>query len=396
MTAPAGDPPDPPDAATLLALDADAWATVVAAARGALAALDDADRDVRLRRLAASPVSRLAAGGMRRELARAVAAGGPLWHAMTDRDGATLEQALAAGVTRARTADAEAATTDGADVGAADRAERLRREKARSKRLLEERDAARRALEGAEARADAAEARAAGLVADLEAARAEVAQLRDELAEARAGQAAAVARERRRAAGERHELEEEVRRLRRSEERRRERARRAADPGRGRPPAAAAPAPAPPPTAGGRPTVLPRGVAPGTTAAAELLLRPPRRLVVDGYNVTRTHRPDLDLERQRDWLVGVVAGLAARRRLDDPLVVFDGAGGAASTTRVRGVRVRFSPAELSADDDIVFDVAAADPALPITVVTDDRELAGRVAEYDVDVLGTQPFLWAAT
>lgn len=405
------DPDAPPEAVALLSLGADAWATVVAAARRALASIDEADRDPRLRRLAASPVSRLAAGGMRRDLARAIAAGGRLWRTMADGDDGALGAALAAD---GDVADATAGDPDAAG-GRDDNAEsppaqarRERRDKDRARRLVAERDRARRALRGAEARAVAAEERVGALEASIAELRATVASLQDALAAAETDRAAAVERERRRAAGAVHDLEEELRRLRRRDQQRRERDRRrvggaagsaitdvAGAASAGVAAGVASPRRSDPEPRGGRPTRLPDGVVPGTREAAEALLHPPRHVVVDGYNVSRTHRPDLDLEQQREWLVGVLRGLAARRRLT-PLVVFDGAGNAPTERTARGVRVRFSPAGHTADDEIHLDVAATEPDLPVTVVTDDRELRDRVRAHHVDLLGTREFLWAAS
>jgi predicted RNA-binding protein with PIN domain len=118
----------------------------------------------------------------------------------------------------------------------------------------------------------------------------------------------------------------------------------------------------------------------------ELLGLPRAHLVVDGYNVTKTTWPDLSLERQRERLLGGVASLAARTGVE-ATIVFDAGetGDTASRPLVappRGVRVRFSPAGVIADDVIRELLHLEPPGRPVVVVTSDRELAG-----DVERLG---------
>jgi predicted RNA-binding protein with PIN domain len=115
----------------------------------------------------------------------------------------------------------------------------------------------------------------------------------------------------------------------------------------------------------------------------ELLVLPRAHLVVDGYNVTKTTWPDLPLERQRERLLAGVAGLAARTGVEST-VVFDAAetGDAATRPLVaapRGVRVRFSPVGVIADDVIRELLHLEPPGRPVVVVTSDRELATDVA-----------------
>jgi predicted RNA-binding protein with PIN domain len=118
----------------------------------------------------------------------------------------------------------------------------------------------------------------------------------------------------------------------------------------------------------------------------ELLALPRAHLVVDGYNVTKTTWPDLPLERQRERLLGGVAGLAARTGVEST-VVFDAAETGDATTRPlvappRGVRVRFSPVGVIADDVIRELLHLEPPGRAVVVVTSDRELA-----TDVERLG---------
>ncbi len=118
----------------------------------------------------------------------------------------------------------------------------------------------------------------------------------------------------------------------------------------------------------------------------ELLRLPRAHLVVDGYNVTKTTWPELPLDRQRDRLLAGVASLAARTGVE-VTVVFDAADTGEAGTRPlvsapRGVRVRFSPVGVIADDVIRELLHLEPPGRPVVVVTSDRELAG-----DVERLG---------
>jgi predicted RNA-binding protein with PIN domain len=116
-------------------------------------------------------------------------------------------------------------------------------------------------------------------------------------------------------------------------------------------------------------------------ALLEELLRVPRaHLIVDGYNVTKNTWPELPLDRQRDRLVTGAAALLARTGAEIT-VVFD----AAETTNrplvapPRGVRVRFSPFGVIADDVIRDLVAAEPPGRAVVVVSSDQAVARDVA-----------------
>lgn len=107
-------------------------------------------------------------------------------------------------------------------------------------------------------------------------------------------------------------------------------------------------------------------------------------LVIDGYNVTRADpaTKGMSLEEQREALV---RRLAARGSsilgAGDILLVFDGAGGDASATgrhRIGNVEVRFART-CSADDEIVS--VAKKTAQKVVLVSDDVELARRVAAH---------------
>ena len=111
----------------------------------------------------------------------------------------------------------------------------------------------------------------------------------------------------------------------------------------------------------------------------QYLALPRARLVIDGYNVTKSTWPTLSLEAQRTRLLTLLPGLVARTSAETT-VVFDAAG---SDTRPvvaapRGVKVLFSPVGVIADD-VIRDLVAAEPSgRVVVVVTEDRELADDV------------------
>ena len=407
----AGPTSAPPDAAVLTALDADSWAALLPYLRAVLMDIDDERLGAAGVRLRAAPTGRLAGGQGRRELCELVIAP-DLWSAIR-------AEILAIDPVPDGVAWIVAGTPEPADIppmpGPADapghpsgdrERKRALRDRERLRTAREERDAARRRADGAEARADAA-------VRDLEAARGELGTLRQRVEEleqqvidADGDRNRAVERERRRRDAEVAELRGQLAELRRTEERRRDEERRQADERRrGSSERSEADRPRDEtldPDGGsvatstrivpGRPSRLPPGVVPGTTEALDLYLHRGRRVLVDGYNVTLKHRPELDLERQRAWLVQALANLARQRGVH-PTVVFDGAaaGGQQRSGGGREVRVRFSGDDITADDDIVFELESTDE--PVLVVTNDRELTQRCQQSGADVVPADQFIW---
>lgn len=122
--------------------------------------------------------------------------------------------------------------------------------------------------------------------------------------------------------------------------------------------------------------------APGDDPALldELLALPQVHLVVDGYNVTKTAWPTAPLHSQRQRLVTALGALVAQRRVE-VTVVFDGAelSGPVQLSQPRGVRIRFSPPGVIADEVIRQLVRAEPPGRPVVVVSSDREVAESVA-----------------
>lgn len=396
--------PPPPAVQDLLAIPADDWAWLLVRVRRAWQDLDDAVAGPEVQRLRASPASRLAGGRMRQALAGLVAGGGAPWSAvhavLRDDPPPDRLQWLVAG---SRPAGAGARPHPRPTPSPARDDGELRRAKERARGLRQELEDVRRQLAGAEARADQLEERLAAVSDELAGERDRTERLTAEAAELRDEQPRAVERERRRSERRIAELESELQAVRRRDETRREqrareeRARQLAEE-RAREETASVERRRRQPAAGvrpGRPTALPEGVAPGTREEAEALLGPGRLVLVDGYNLTLSRRSQLSLEEQREWLIRLLSGLASRRRVR-PRVVFDGRGGGGGGRpgdAARGVAVVFTPAGVTADDEIALAVEATDE--PIVVVTDDRELRDRVRARGADLLRADQFLRAA-
>jgi len=125
----------------------------------------------------------------------------------------------------------------------------------------------------------------------------------------------------------------------------------------------------------------------------ELLAVPHVHLIVDGYNVTKRGYGELPLEGQRARLVTALGSLASRTRAEISCV-FDGAdlGAPVATASARNVRVRFSPAGVSADDVIRELVLAEPPGRPVVVVTHDAEILRDVRLSGAWTAGSQALL----
>jgi len=125
-----------------------------------------------------------------------------------------------------------------------------------------------------------------------------------------------------------------------------------------------------------------RGLLNDDPALLRRLLELPRvHLIVDGYNVSKSAWPSSPLDQQRARLTSRIAALVAPKRVETT-VVFDGAEllDRPSVTAPRGIRVRFSPAGVIADD-LIRELVSSEPlGRPVVVVTSDRELAESVAE----------------
>jgi hypothetical protein len=146
------------------------------------------------------------------------------------------------------------------------------------------------------------------------------------------------------------------------------------------------------PTAKRQPVAVPGDVARDPARAAEHVLRAAGVLVlVDGYNVAKLTWPDLTLADQRRRLLDAV-DTVARRFGAEVVVVFDGADVPGGHTRQRRMaRVCYSPPGVIADDVIRGEVAAADPARPVVVVTNDAAVRRDAAAAGSNVIASETF-----
>ncbi|MDT0201192.1 NYN domain-containing protein [Nocardioides sp. AE5] len=115
---------------------------------------------------------------------------------------------------------------------------------------------------------------------------------------------------------------------------------------------------------------------PASPALLEQHLAMPRaRLIIDGYNVSKSAWPTSSLEAQRVRLLTALGPVVARSGAETT-VVFDAASqshrGVANAPR--GVKVLFSPEGVIADD-VIRDLVAAEPqGRVVVVVTSDQEI----------------------
>ncbi|KRF17951.1 hypothetical protein ASG90_06410 [Nocardioides sp. Soil797] len=118
----------------------------------------------------------------------------------------------------------------------------------------------------------------------------------------------------------------------------------------------------------------------------QFLTMPRARLIIDGYNVSKTAWPDSSLEAQRIRLLSGLAPLIARTGAETT-VVFDAAAQAqrGPVNAPRGVKVLFSPEGVIADD-VIRDLVAAEPqGRVVVVVTSDQAIV-----TDVRRAGARP------
>ncbi len=153
-----------------------------------------------------------------------------------------------------------------------------------------------------------------------------------------------------------------------------------------------------PPTAGRgaaprrTPLALPGGVLGTSTTAVEHLLRSGASVLIDGYNVSKSAWPTLDLASQRVVLLDASENLA-KRYGSDITVVFDGAGvvGAAGDRR-RVVRVVFSPDDVIADDVIRDEVRRLPATRPVVVVTSDQQIVRDVRAMGANTVASDQLM----
>jgi hypothetical protein len=148
-------------------------------------------------------------------------------------------------------------------------------------------------------------------------------------------------------------------------------------------------APAPPASAR-RPRRIGQGMTEDSAEAARWLLGLDDVLVlVDAYNLTMATWPDLSATDQRRILERALVGLGGRTGARF-VVVYDGDDVIADTgPRPPGVDVRFTPADVEADDEILRLVDAAPLDRAVVVVSDDRRVRHGAAARGANVVGSR-------
>ena len=144
-----------------------------------------------------------------------------------------------------------------------------------------------------------------------------------------------------------------------------------------------------------RPARMPSGILDDSVAGAEhLVSRPGAVLLVDGYNATLSSWPELTLEHQRDRLVALVNDLTARIVGLEAHLIFDGVDHVAAPVRRRRslVHVRFSPADVEADDVVLamVDELAVDKV--VIVASNDRRVRDAARVGGANVISVQQLL----
>ncbi len=142
------------------------------------------------------------------------------------------------------------------------------------------------------------------------------------------------------------------------------------------------------------PLPLPPGLLDDSVDVADYLLGVPGlTLLVDGYNVTKEAQPRLELDEQRRWLHERLVGLTARNPNVTATIVWDGADvGPHPTGNDKGVRNRFSPDGVEADDELIAMVERIDQRTPICVVSSDQRVRRGCAAGGANVVHSRQLI----
>jgi hypothetical protein len=133
---------------------------------------------------------------------------------------------------------------------------------------------------------------------------------------------------------------------------------------------------------------LPGGIHDDSPEAAAHLVRVPGCvLLVDGYNATMATWFGRDLPEQRRRLVDGLDQLEARSGARIT-VVFDGVEEAWRRSASRRIDVRFTPAEVEADDVILDLVDALPVECPVVVASDDQRVRNGAIQRGAHAIGT--------
>ena len=119
-------------------------------------------------------------------------------------------------------------------------------------------------------------------------------------------------------------------------------------------------------------------------------------VLVDGYNVTLTRWHDLPIAAQRARLIDACAELVARSG-SEVMIVFDGEEEPDDLTRSSGrpgVRWRFSPGGVDADDVLLGLVGDVDAGRPVVVASSDRRVRDGARRLGANAISTPQLLTA--
>jgi predicted RNA-binding protein with PIN domain len=125
--------------------------------------------------------------------------------------------------------------------------------------------------------------------------------------------------------------------------------------------------------------------------ALHLIRQPTALTLVDGYNVAKLGWPGLALADQRECCLDGVEDLVRRYGIRAH-VVFDGASIVGLGSGRRLVRVTFTPAGVSADDEIRGQVRELPVDQALVVVTNDREIIRAVRSSGANVISSDQLL----
>ncbi len=161
----------------------------------------------------------------------------------------------------------------------------------------------------------------------------------------------------------------------------------------------AAPArPKPPAPERRRALRMPRGLLDDSPEAAAWLVSERPVLLVDGYNVSMTAWPDADIAEQRNRLQRLLADLASRSPGINIELVFDGAAvdAAANALPARtGLNVRFTAADVEADDELLAMISRYPLPRPVVVASTDRRVREGARQRGANVVSAHQLLAVA-
>lgn len=134
------------------------------------------------------------------------------------------------------------------------------------------------------------------------------------------------------------------------------------------------------------PAPLPPLVYDDALEAGNHLLRSSVLLLIDGYNMTISRWPDLDIAEQRRRLVDALSELAARTHVEVH-VVFDGAEvDPAHIPHPAGVRITFTAQDEEADDRILDLIDLEAPSRAVVVASNDGRVRKGAGERGANLL----------